>query len=246
MIAIHNRGGCTVGVFRLSNGIFALGLNAQEIAVYAYLCSLPGSGFTITGGTVITVKQRTVAENCGMKSPVTVSRTINRLHEKGLVDHLERSTKANGQRGTYSYAVTVQQTDKGYFTVDRRVFGMLSPRQMLVYLFLCKSFSTILQDCWNSYNDIAVQIVMKREAVVQTVRELVELGLIVRMQRKSRENRRVYVDNHYSIVRFEVGHILARMPKMRSAPKSAEIIMFHPVALCRICPEVRSAVWGSP
>ena len=72
--------------FRLSNGIFTLGLNAQEITVFAYLCSLPGNGYTITGGTVISVKQRTIAVNSGIKSPVTVSRTIDKLREKGLVD----------------------------------------------------------------------------------------------------------------------------------------------------------------
>ena len=235
-----------MSIFRVSNSIFALGMDAQEIAVYAYLCSLPASGFTLQGAAVISVKQRTIAANCGIKSPVTVSKTIDRLREKGLVDYLERNKKANGHHGTYCYAVTKQQTDTSFFMVDRHVFGMLVPRQMLVYLFLCKSFSTVLYDCWNSYNDIAAQIGMKRETVVQTVRELAGLGLIVRMQRRSKENRRVYVDNHYSIVRFEVGHIRARMPKMRSAPERADIIMCHPAALCRICPEVRSAVWGSP
>ena len=236
-----------MSIFRLSNDIFALGLNAQEIAVYAYLCSLPGNGYTITGDAVINVKQRTIAANCGIKSPVTVSGTIDRLREKGLVEHLERNTKANGQRGTYSYAVMVQQTDKGYFMVDRRVFGMLSPRQMLVYLFLCKSFSTMLHDCWNSYNDIAAQIGMKRESVVKIIGELVDAGLIIRMQRRSKGNRRVYVDNHYSIVRFEVGRIRTKMPKMQQTDKTVDsVIQFHPVALCRICPEVRSAVWGSP
>ena len=233
--------------FRLSNGIFTLGLNAQEITVYVYLCSLFPIAATLQGGIVVSVKQRTIAVNCGMKSPVTVSGTIDRLREKGLVEHLERRTKANGQCGAYSYAVTVQQTDKGYFTVDRRVFGMLSPRQMMVYLFLCKSFSTVLHDCWNSYNDISAQIGMKRESVVQIIGELVNIGLIVRMQRKSRENRRVYVDNHYSIVRFGVGRIRMKMPKMRQTDKIADsVIQFHPAALCRICPEVRSAVWGSP
>ena len=234
-----------MSIFRLSNSIFALGLDAQEIAVYAYLCSLPASGFTLQSAAVISVKQRTIAANCGIKSPVTIAKTIDRLREKGLVDYLDRNKKANGHHGTYCYAVIKQQTDTGFFTIDRHIFGMLVPRQMLVYLFLCKSFSTVLQDCWNSYNDIAARIGMKRETVVQTVRELVGLGLIVRMQRKSKENRSVYVDNHYSIVRFEVGHIRARMPKMRQADKSGDqIIMFHPAALCRICPEVRSAVWG--
>lgn len=236
-----------MSIFRLSNSIFALGLDAQEIAAYAYLCSLPASGFTLQGSAVISVKQRTIAANCGIKSPVTISKAIDRLCEKGLVGYLERSRKANGHHGAYCYAVTKQQTDTGYFMVDRHIFGMLNPRQMLVYLFLCKSFSTVLHDCWNSYNDIAEQIGMKRESVIQTIRKLVELGLIVRIQRKSKENRRVFVDNHYSIVRFMVGHIRARMPKMRQAAKSEDrIIIFPPAALCRICPEVRSAVWRSP
>ncbi|HAG13730.1 MAG TPA: hypothetical protein DCG49_07700 [Ruminococcus sp.] len=235
-----------MSLFRLSNHIFELGLNAQELSVYAYLCSLPASGFTLQGDSIVTVKQRTIAVNCGIRSPVTVAKTIDRLREKGLVDYLERQYKANGHRGTYWYAVTKHPTDNGFFMVDRHIFEMLVPRQMLVYLFLCKSFSTVLHDCWNSYNDIAEQIGMKRESVIQTIRELVELGLIVRIQRRSKENRRVYVDNHYSIVRFEVGHIRAQMPKMRSAPEQADIIMYHPAALCRICPEVRSAVWGSP
>ena len=235
-----------MSLFWLSNHIFELGLDARELSVYAYLCSLPASGFTLQGGNIVTVKQRTIAVNCGIKSPVTVAKTIDRLREKGLVDYLERNKKANGHHGAYCYAVTRQQTDSGYFMVAHHIFGMLVPRQMLVYLFLCKSFSTVLQDCWNSYNDIAEQIDMKREAVVKTIRELVGLGMIVRMQRRSKENRCVYVDNHYSIVRFEVGHIRARMPKMRSALERADIIMFHPAALCRIRPEVRSAVWGSP
>ena len=236
-----------MSLFKLSNKLFSLGMDAQEISVYAYLCSLPETAKTSTGASVICVRQTIIGQNCGIKSPVTISKTIERLREKGLVDYLERQYKANGHRGTYWYAVTKHLTDNGFFTVDRHVFGMLVPRQMLVYLFLCKSFSTVLHDCWNSYNDISAQIGMKRESVIQTIRELVELGLIVRMQRRSKEKRRVYVDNHYSIVRFEVGHIRAKMPKMRQAARSDDrIIMFHPAALCRICPEVRSAVWGSP
>ena len=236
-----------MSLFRLSNHIFELGLDAQELIVYAYLCSLPASGFTLQGAAVISVKQRTIAANCGIKSPVTVAKAIDRLRGNGLVDYLERNKKANGHRGTYCYAVTRQQTDNGFFAIDRRVFGMLTPWQMLVYLFLCKSFSMVLHDCWNSYNDISVQIGMKRESVIQTIRELVKLGLIVRIQRRSKENRRVYVDNHYSIVRFEVGHIRAKQPEMRQTAIFMEcVIMYHPAALCRICPEVRSAVWGSP
>ena len=216
-----------MSIFRLSNGIFSLRLNAQEIAVYAYLCSLPPSTNTLLGDAVIAVRQRTIAAHCGIKSPVTVSRTIDRLRQKGLVEHLERSKKADGQRGTYSYAVKLQQIDKGYFMVERRVFGMLTPRQMLVYLFLCKSFSTVLHDCWNSYNDIAAQIGMKRKSVVQIIGELVAAGLIVRMQRKARENRRVVVDNHYLIVCFTAGHIRRKMPRQYLASAFVLTNYFH-------------------
>ncbi|MBQ8921072.1 MAG: helix-turn-helix domain-containing protein [Oscillospiraceae bacterium] len=223
-----------MSIFRLSNSIFVLGLDTQEIAVYAYLCSLPGNGHTITGGTVITVKQRTIAVNCGIKSPVTVAKTIDQLREKGLVDYLERQYKANGHRGAYWYAVTKHPTDSSFFMVNRHVFGMLVPRQMLVYLFLCKSFSTVLHDCWNSYNDIAAQIRMKRESVVQIIGELVAAGLIVRMQRRSRVNRRVFVDNHYSIIRFENGHIRVKMPKMRQTNRNECSVAIFPPAMISI------------
>ncbi|MBR3418590.1 MAG: hypothetical protein IKG82_07870 [Oscillospiraceae bacterium] len=78
-----------MSLFRLSNHIFNLGLDAQELSVYAYLCSLPASVSTLQGAAVISVKQRTIAAKCGIKSPVTIAKTIDRLREKGLVDYLE-------------------------------------------------------------------------------------------------------------------------------------------------------------
>lgn len=36
-----------MSLFRFSNHIFGLGLDAQELSVYAYLSSLPASGFTL-------------------------------------------------------------------------------------------------------------------------------------------------------------------------------------------------------
>ena len=38
-----------MSLFKLSNQIFQLGLDAQEVSVYAYLCSLPTAQHTITG-----------------------------------------------------------------------------------------------------------------------------------------------------------------------------------------------------
>ena len=200
--------------FKLSNQIFELGLDAQEMSVYAYLCSLPTDRYTIDGAAVICVKQSTIAERCGIKAVQTVSKIIDRLSVRELVEPLGRSVKANRHKGTYSYAVRKQEQKSGYFFMERRIFGTLNPRQMMIYLFICKSFCTDLNICWNSYNDIAEQTGMKRESVIQTVTELVEMKLLVRIRRRSRDNRHVFVDNIYQIIRFEAGKIRKKIVRL--------------------------------
>lgn len=197
--------------FKLSNKIFSLGLDVKELVVYAYLCSIQSKELTITGEAVVYVKQATIAEKCCMRSVQTVAKVIHRLSEKGLVSPLNRAVKHDGYKGTYYYGIKKMPLNSGYFFVDRKALAQLAPRQMFVYLFLCKSFDVRRNDCWNSYNDISEQTGMKRETVVQTIRELVQRHLVVRMRRKSRENNRVYVDNHYQLVRFETGHIRGKI-----------------------------------
>lgn len=199
---------------KFSNQIFELGLDAQELSVYAYLCSIHSRQQTITGENVVCVKQSTIAQNCGIRSMQTVARILTRLTEKGLTEPIRRSVKINRHKGTYSYAVKQLSLDGGWFFVDRHIFGQLIPRQMAVYLFLCKAYSIKLGDSWNSYNDIAAQIGMKRENVIQTVNDLVEMQLIVRCRRKSKENKRVFVDNHYQIIFFIRGRIRKKCKKI--------------------------------
>lgn len=200
--------------YKISNQIFGLGLDAQELSVYAYLCSIHSGQQTITGETVVCVKRSTIAQNCGIRSVQTVARILSRLQDKGLTEPLRRSVKANRHRGTYSYAVKQLSLDGGFFFVDRHIFGRLVPRQMLIYLFLCKAYSTEIGDSWNSYNDIAAQTGMKRETVIQTVNELIQMNLIVRCRRKSKENKRVFVDNHYQIIFFIRGRIRKKCKKI--------------------------------
>ncbi len=199
--------------YKLSNQIFELGLDAQELSIYAYLCSIHSVQQSITGETVISVKQSTIAQNCGIRSVQTVARILSRLTARGLTERIQRSVKANRHKGTYSYAVKELSLDGGWFFVDRHIFGQLVPRQMLIYLFLCKAYSTKIGDSWNSYNDIAAQTGMKRESVIRTINELSKLRLIVRCRRKSRENKRVFVDNHYQIVFFVRGSIRKKCKK---------------------------------
>lgn len=186
---------------KISNTIFDLGLDVQELSIYVYLSGLP-SDMPSFDGNVVSVKQSTIASKCGIKAVQTVSKIIARLIDKGLIDSLGRSKKRNGYNGTYSYNVKKLPTQDSFFTFDRYIFGRLNPRQLVVYLFICKSFSFQINDCWNSYNDISRQTGLKRETAISTVNELANMKLIVRFRRRSKSNRRVYVDNHYQIIPY--------------------------------------------
>lgn len=191
---------------KLSNKIFDLGLSAKELSIYAYLCSLPNDYPTFEGAAV-KVKQSTIAQKCGIKAVQTVAKVISTLATKCLVMPIKRSVKANGYKGTYIYEIKKLPTNDSFFFVDRSIFGKLVPRQLMIYLFICKSFSIQLKDCWNSYNDICRQTGMKRETIIDTISELESMKLIRRSKRKAKDNRRVYVDNHYFLIMYVRGKI---------------------------------------
>lgn len=197
---------------KLSNKIFDLGLSAQELAIYTYLCSLP-SDYPMFGGTAVKVKQSTIAQKCSIKAVQTVAKVISSLSEKALVTPLKRSVKQNGYKGTYIYEVKKLPTTDSFFFAERSIYGQLVPRQIMIYLFLCKAYSVQLRESWNSFNDIAQQTGMKRETVIATVSELEQLRYIRRSRRKARDNRRVYVDNHYFLIVYVKGRIHKKQGK---------------------------------
>lgn len=197
---------------KLSNKIFDLGLSAQELAVYSYLCSLP-SDTPMLDGAAVKVKQPTIAQKCGIKAVQTVAKVISSLSEKALVTPLKRSVKQNGYKGTYIYEVKKLPTTDSFFFAERSIYGQLVPRQIMIYLFFCKAYSVQLRESWNSFNDIAQQTGMKRETVIATVSELEQLRYIRRSRRKARDNRRVYVDNHYFLITYVRGSIRKKQGK---------------------------------
>lgn len=201
-----------MSLYKLSNRIFAQGLSVKELCVYAYLCSIHVTEQTLNREAVIHVKQTTIGENCGISSVQTVKKVMDGLMEKGFVTQLQRSVKYRGHKGTYYYGIKQLPLTDGYFYAERRVFGQLVPRQLVVYLFLCKAHSTKYGYSWNSYNDMAAQIRMKRETVIATIQELCEMHLIAKQLMRSRENNRVFVDNRYFIVQRETGTIKKKKP----------------------------------
>ncbi len=203
-----------MSLFKLSNDIFNIGLTAKELSIYAYLCSIYSPIRDINDEAVIHVKQTTIAYNCGIGSIQTIKKVLDSLAQKNLITVRERSIKQGGHKGTYFYSIKSLSLEKGYFFVDRMYFGHLIPRQIMVYLFVCKSWDSIKNDCWNSYNDIAEQLGMKRETVINTINELAEMKFIVRLRRKSKENHRVYVDNHYQIVVYVKGKIRKKIVRL--------------------------------
>ncbi|MBR5180259.1 MAG: helix-turn-helix domain-containing protein [Lachnospiraceae bacterium] len=198
---------------KLSNKIFDFGLNPKEMSIYAYLCSLPSEN-PMFEGNAVKVKQATIAQKCGIKAVQTVSKVIDTLAAKGLVIPLKRSVKQNGHKGTYIYEIKKLPTNDSFFFMDRSVFGKLVPRQMMIYLFICKSYSLQLKDSWNSYNDISAQTGMKRETIIDTISELEQLKLIRKSRRKARDNKRLYVDNHYFLILYVRGKIKKQAKKI--------------------------------
>lgn len=196
-----------MSLFKLSNSIFDMKLDAQELAVYAYLCSIEASECTLNGESVVHVKQATIGEKCAIRSLQTVRKILRKLSIRGLINPLNRLVKHNGQKGTYFYGIKKQPLSGGYFYVNRKVWGALKPRQMMIYLFICKSWDALRNDCWNSFQDIANQTGMKREQVIKTIKELTASHFIVRIRHRAKDHAHVYVDNHYQVVQYVQGKI---------------------------------------
>ena len=55
---------------------------------------------------------------------------------------------------------------------------------------------------------------MKRETIIETIAELESLKLIRRSKRKSKDNKRVFVDNHYFLILYRLGKIRKQCKKI--------------------------------
>lgn len=191
--------------FKLSNKILDLGLTTSELHVFTYLCSIHSTTSTLLGD-LVKVKQATIAEKCLINKVDTVSNIISRLMQKGLIQRIIRTRKADGNKGTNSYILNKPSLTGGYFYVDRFNFnGLLNSRQMRMFLFMSRSYNNKLDYCWNSYADISKQLGIKRSDAIATIKELIELHVITKKRTKSRDNYKIFVDNHYSII-FKVAH----------------------------------------
>ena len=180
--------------FRISNNIFDYGLTANELHIYTVMCSVYSNSYHHD---IITIKQSTIAEKCGIKTTETVSRGISSLCKKGLIRRVQRFVKRNGDMGTYHYTLTLPHSNERYFFVPRSIIGKLNSVQMRLYLFICKCLDSKTGECWNSYTDISNALKVKRSAVIETIKELISLQVIERIKVLKKDGS--YSDNHYRL-----------------------------------------------
>lgn len=176
--------------FKLRNDILDCGLtpNKLKVAMCLYSCVFKSCY-------IVKIKQKTIAEKCGIKKLETVANIICSLQRKGIIQSVSRRQKANGLLGTYIYRLKTIPS-KGYFKVKRYILGKLSNVQLRMYLFICRCL-TKKNDMWNSFNDIARALQIGRGKVISTINELVQLGFIRKLRILKSDGS--YSDNHYSI-----------------------------------------------
>lgn len=179
---------------KLPNEILNINLTANELAVLFYLTSI-----YVSGRDTVCVKQSTIAEKCGIKTTQTISKITASLSDKGLIV-CRRCIYDNNSTGMIYYTLKLTAST-GYFSVQRQILNEhLTPVQLRTYLYICRSLSPTLGRCWNSYNDLAKLIRTSRSKVIEIVAQLTKRNVIRKHRIKTRSNKRVYGDNHYTVV----------------------------------------------
>ncbi len=182
---------------KIPNEILDIDLTANELAVLFYLSSI-----YVSKRDSVCVKQSTIANKCGIKTAQTVSRITASLSDNGLIE-CRRCIYDNNSTGMIYYTLKLPKASKGYFVVQRQILNeQLTPVQLRAYLFICRSLSPALGRCWNSYNDLAKLLGTSRGKAIELVAQLVKKNVITKQKIKTRKNKRVYGDNHYTVVRY--------------------------------------------
>lgn len=200
-------------LFKMPNDIFKAPLTATELMVLAAVYSLRSRSIH-KGRKYVKVNQKTIATLCGLKTTVTVSNAINTLCRLGYIERIDRYYDDYKKLGSYVYTIPVIR-GRAFFFVNRRFFKYnLTAAQTRMYLYFCKCAESRSQRFWNSYNDICHELNLKRSAVIKTISELLDVGLIKRYRVRKKDGS--YSDNHYRIVALKPPRRKIRRKKRRS------------------------------
>jgi len=167
----------------------------------SYLISVYSNIKSTSGHKYIRVRQTTIAKKCGIKSAQTVAKVTAALMAKGYLSHILAAYRADGRKGTYTYVLSPELLKSAYYTkISRSVFNYgFSAEQLKIYFFIIKCIDPKLGYMFNSFNDIAKALKMKRSKVMAIISKLVEMRRVHKMRKMRDDNSRVFADNRYSI-----------------------------------------------
>lgn len=182
--------------FKINNNIFATNEQGEQILtptqrqvlVMMYSVDINGKGW-------VKIRQSRLAEMCNC-SVATIKRAIDQLIEKGYIYNKMRTERNDRWLGTYIY-ILPKVAKKGYFYVNRNALKVLNSVQTRMYLYFCMCARNAKKDFWHSFNDIANTLHLKRNAVIKTIKELVNLKVINKDVRKTSMGD--YAENYYTI-----------------------------------------------
>ena len=199
-------------LFKMPNDIFSAPLNATELMVLAAVYSLR-SRSVYRGRKYVKVNQKTIATLCGLKTTATVSKAINKLLRLGYIERIDRYYDDYKKLGSFVYTIPVIR-GRAYFFVNRRFFKYhLTAAQTRMYLYCCKCADSRSKRFWNSDNDICSALHLKRSAVIQTVKELIVLGLLKKYRVRKKDGS--YSDNHYKVIALKPPRTRIRRKRKR-------------------------------
>jgi predicted transcriptional regulator len=172
-------------------------INATDVVVFCYLSSLRRRYDGVR------VSQKRIAAYCGISSLNTVSSSIQRLYNAGLIEEVVINTRKAIKKYETSIYILKPLLKSGFSFVPRSAFAAgLKAKEFVVFVFMCSAYNFEYGKSWNSYNDICDRLGFSRNSrseIVKIVGRLVETGLLTK---KVRRIKNVYVDNIYRVANY--------------------------------------------
>ncbi len=177
--------------------------SANIVVIIAYLISLHQANQARRNLSGFQVTQERIGRSCGLCAK-TVGTIIKKLEQQGLITVYQ--DEWNGKKretNVYKMLKPLLDMSNGFFYVPRKIFKRgLSPKQILMYLFLCHSQCYELGSSWNSYNDISMRLSLSRSEVIRLIKNLESMGYITKRFKfiKHKSKKKSFADNRYSVV----------------------------------------------
>lgn len=230
--------------FKVPNCIFAYNLCPGELSVLSYLYSVPSSG--VRAYYVIASLEK-IAAGSGYRSADSAAKALCSLAARGLVAPFNRF-RPDGTRASNGYTLTLPNTKRGFFMVERRQFQaaatLTGKTGAALYLFLarCKNLAS---GAFPSLRQIAAAIRATVPTVLQKITGLCESCILHRQRRKKRD--RSFGHNLYILFSFartpqkraEEKHVLGKRASQKHMLATAFQSFFYCRALRAFCQEVK-------